>query len=77
MLHIVDDEAVVRDALSWLATSRAIPARAYESGLHFLAQIGTALRPDGDGAARRAHAGHERRGGVRPAARAAWRSACR
>jgi two-component system response regulator DctR len=40
MLHIVDDEAVVRDSLSWLATSRAIPARAYESGLHFLAQIG-------------------------------------
>jgi two-component system response regulator DctR len=40
MLHIVDDEAVVRDALSWLATSRAIPARAYESGAQFLQQIG-------------------------------------
>ncbi|MYN27998.1 response regulator transcription factor [Duganella levis] len=40
MLHIVDDEAVVRDALTWLATSRAIPARAYESGAQFLQQIG-------------------------------------
>ncbi|QJD89742.1 response regulator transcription factor [Duganella dendranthematis] len=40
MLHIVDDEAVVRDALSWLATSRAIAARAYESGAQFLQQIG-------------------------------------
>jgi two-component system response regulator DctR len=40
MLHIVDDEAVVRDALTWLATSRAIAARAYESGAQFLQQIG-------------------------------------
>ncbi len=40
MLHIVDDEAVVRDALTWLATSRAIPARAYESGTQFLQQTG-------------------------------------
>jgi len=48
MLHIVDDEAVVRDALSWLATSRAIPARAYESGLQFLAQIGTEFDVNGD-----------------------------
>ncbi|MYM72175.1 response regulator [Duganella sp. FT109W] len=40
MLHIVDDEAVVRDALTWLATSRAIPARAYESGAQFLQQVG-------------------------------------
>ena len=36
MLHIVDDEAVVRDALSWLASSRGIPAVAYESGDRFL-----------------------------------------
>jgi two-component system response regulator DctR len=47
MLHIVDDEAVVRDALSWLATSRAIPARAYESGAQFLQQIGE-FDADGD-----------------------------
>ena len=36
MLHIVDDEAVVRDALSWLASSRGIPATAYEGGNRFL-----------------------------------------
>ena len=27
MLHIVDDEEVVRDSLSWLASSRGIPVR--------------------------------------------------
>jgi two-component system response regulator DctR len=37
MLHIVDDEAVVRDSLSWLAASRAIPATAYASAAAFLA----------------------------------------
>jgi two-component system response regulator DctR len=39
MLHIVDDEAVVRDSLTWLATSRAISARTYCSGAQFLAQV--------------------------------------
>lgn len=39
MLHIVDDEAVVRDSLTWLATSRAIPARTYCSGAQFMAQV--------------------------------------
>jgi two-component system response regulator DctR len=38
MLHIVDDEAVVRDSLTWLATSRAIASRAYDSGAAFLRQ---------------------------------------
>ncbi|NGZ86601.1 response regulator transcription factor [Duganella aceris] len=38
MLHIVDDEAVVRDSLTWLATSRAIASRAYDSGAQFLKQ---------------------------------------
>jgi two-component system response regulator DctR len=47
MLHIVDDEAVVRDALTWLATTRAIPARAYESGAQFLAHAGE-FDADGD-----------------------------
>ncbi|MRW85236.1 response regulator [Pseudoduganella sp. FT26W] len=47
MLHIVDDEAVVRDALTWLATSRAIPSRAYESGAQFLQQTGD-FDTDGD-----------------------------
>lgn len=48
MLHIVDDEAVVRDALSWLATSRAIPARAYDSVALFLAYV-DAGKFDADG----------------------------
>jgi two-component system response regulator DctR len=49
MLHIVDDEAVVRDALTWLATSRAIPVRAYESGTQFLQQAGNGeFDTDGD-----------------------------
>jgi two-component system response regulator DctR len=39
MLHIVDDEAVVRDSLTWLATSRAIASRAYDSGAAFLQQM--------------------------------------
>jgi two-component system response regulator DctR len=39
MLHIVDDEAVVRDSLTWLATSRAIASRAYDSGAAFLQQV--------------------------------------
>jgi len=37
MLHIVDDEAVVRDALSWLASSRGIAATTYDSAAAFLA----------------------------------------
>jgi two-component system response regulator DctR len=39
MLHIVDDEEVIRDSLSWLASSRGIACRAYESGAAFLAAI--------------------------------------
>ena len=48
MLHIVDDEEVVRDALSWLAASRGIAVTAYASAQVFLDQIGAALDPDGD-----------------------------
>jgi len=36
MLHIVDDEDVIRDALEWLAQSRALPARGYAGGQAFL-----------------------------------------
>src|SRR5687768_3145891 len=36
MLHIVDDEEVIRDSLSWLAQSRAIPQMAYGSATAFL-----------------------------------------
>ncbi len=39
MLHIVDDEEVIRDSLAWLAQSRAIPALAYDSGSAFLAML--------------------------------------
>jgi two-component system response regulator DctR len=39
MLHIVDDEEVIRDSLTWLAKSRGIAATAYESGETFLATL--------------------------------------
>jgi two-component system, LuxR family, response regulator DctR len=39
MLHIVDDEEVIRDSLTWLARSRSIAATAYESGAAFLAAL--------------------------------------
>jgi two-component system response regulator DctR len=39
MLHIVDDEEVIRDSLTWLAKSRGIAATAYESGDAFLATL--------------------------------------
>lgn len=39
MLHIVDDEEVLRDALLWLARSRNIAARTYASGEAFLAYL--------------------------------------
>ena len=48
MLHIVDDEEVVRDSLSWLAASRAIPARAYGGAQEFLSAIDGKFDPQGD-----------------------------
>nr|WP_315487650.1 LuxR C-terminal-related transcriptional regulator [uncultured Undibacterium sp.] len=39
MLHIVDDEEVLRDALLWLATSRNIAAKTYASGERFLTHL--------------------------------------
>jgi two-component system, LuxR family, response regulator DctR len=39
MLHIVDDEEVIRDALSWLAQSRGITALSYANGEDFLEQL--------------------------------------
>ncbi|HYD60884.1 MAG TPA: response regulator [Noviherbaspirillum sp.] len=39
MLHIVDDEEVIRDSLTWLARSRSIETVAYESGSAFLAAL--------------------------------------
>lgn len=40
MLHIVDDEDVIRDALAWLAQSRSLRARDYAGGEEFLACVG-------------------------------------
>ncbi|MES2742361.1 MAG: response regulator [Pseudomonadota bacterium] len=48
MLHIVDDEEVVRDALLWLAASRHIAACGYAGAPAFLAQAGQRFDPDGD-----------------------------
>lgn len=39
MLHIVDDEEVIRDALCWLAQSRGIDAAAYDSADAFLTAL--------------------------------------
>jgi len=40
MLHIVDDEDVIRDALEWLAHSRGLAARGYAGGEAFLDALG-------------------------------------
>ncbi|MCG2583534.1 response regulator transcription factor [Massilia sp. TS11] len=48
MLHIVDDEAVIRDALAWLARSRGIPAQTHEHGESFLAVAGQRFDEGGD-----------------------------
>ena len=36
MLHIVDDEEVIRDSLAWLAQSRGLNVRSYPGGQEFL-----------------------------------------
>ncbi|QJE00648.1 response regulator transcription factor [Massilia forsythiae] len=46
MLHIVDDEDVIRDALEWLAHSRGLAARGHAGGQAFL----DALAAQGDDA---------------------------
>jgi len=46
MLHIVDDEEVIRDALAWLAQSRGLAARGYAGGQAFLDSVG---EPDIEG----------------------------
>ena len=46
MLHIVDDEDVIRDALAWLAQSRRLAVRGYAGGQEFLDSVGA---PDTDG----------------------------
>ena len=47
MLHIVDDEDAIRDSLAWLAQSRGIRSRGYDSAQGFLDQLGS-FDPDGD-----------------------------
>lgn len=44
MLHIVDDEEVLRDALLWLARSRNIAAQSYACGEAFLAKLDQGLQ---------------------------------
>ncbi len=48
MLHIVDDEEVIRDSLAWLARSRGIAACSYHSAHQFLAEIDGRFDPQGD-----------------------------
>jgi two-component system response regulator DctR len=49
MLHIVDDEEVIRDALSWLARTRGIAATAYPDAEAFLQTLETLhFDPAGD-----------------------------
>jgi two-component system response regulator DctR len=48
MLHIVDDEDVIRDSLAWLAQSRGIDACGYATAQAFLHQAGAAFDADGD-----------------------------
>ena len=49
MLHIVDDEEVIRDSLAWLAQTRGTPAIAYDSGSAFLAALENPDAVDSDG----------------------------
>ena len=48
MLHIVDDEDVIRDSLAWLARSRGIDACGYASAQAFLDGAGVRFAPEGD-----------------------------
>ncbi|MES2130483.1 MAG: response regulator [Pseudomonadota bacterium] len=48
MLHIVDDEEAVRDALLWMARSRDIGARSYASAEAFLDALGPAIDAGGE-----------------------------
>jgi len=43
-VHIVDDDAAIRDALSWLLRSRGVTAQAWASGEAFLAGLSDATR---------------------------------
>jgi two-component system response regulator DctR len=49
MLHIIDDEEVIRDSLTWLARSCGIAANAYESGDAFLSALENSIVFDEQG----------------------------
>lgn len=49
MLHIIDDEEVIRDSLTWLARSRAIPSANYACGKDFLDALETITRANPQG----------------------------
>ena len=49
MLHIVDDEEIIRDSLAWLARSRNIAASAYDGGQALLAALAGAPGIDAEG----------------------------
>lgn len=44
IVHLVDDDEAIRDALSWLLKSRGIPSCTYDSAESFLAAWTTQLR---------------------------------
>jgi two-component system response regulator DctR len=46
MLHIIDDEDVVRDSLSWLAQSRSIQVTCYDTAEKFLQSLEPEIRFD-------------------------------
>ena len=50
MLYIVDDEEVLRDALTWLAQSRQLHSRSFLSAAAFLELVhaGIPFSPEGD-----------------------------
>ncbi len=43
-VHIVDDDAAIRDALSWLLRSRGLAAIAWQSGETFLGALSAEMR---------------------------------
>lgn len=49
MLHIVDDEEVIRDSLSWLARTRNIAATCYDSGDNFFELLSKAINYAAEG----------------------------
>ena len=49
MLHIVDDEEIIRDSLTWLARSRNIAAVSYDSAQALLAALDNGANFDAEG----------------------------